>query len=86
MINPQDRISINKKIIRDAVSISLVKRRARTELSRPIGEPGAASHASVGVIDAIHLPLSSEHAITAALGLTIGPKSHMTCSPDQFHD
>ena len=37
-----------------------------------VGEPGAASHASVGVIDAIHLPLSSEHAIAAALGLTIG--------------
>jgi hypothetical protein len=49
-----------------------------------VGEPGAASHASVGVIDAIHLPLSFEHAIPAALGPTIGPKSHVTCSPDQF--
>jgi len=46
-----------------------------------VGEPGAASHASVGVIDAIHLPLSFEHAIPAAVGLTIGPKSHMTCFP-----
>jgi hypothetical protein len=30
------------------------------------------------------LLLSSEQAIAAAVGLAIGPWSHVTCSPDQF--